>query len=317
MQRGIVTFVSQQRGVKLSRMEALDKFMQYTNYVRGLCKVLGMDVLGPNYKRNYRTNISFLMIAIYAILSINSFMLADSSIEMLKAISFGGFFCQCVLKIYFTLTKSEQYHENLTTIKKAIYLDHLDGNERQKREILKTVDLLHVVVKGTTLLYFSSVILFSIYPAYMYFIVDVKVTIFPLYVPGVDIYSAYGYGFTNSIHLLLSIYGLFGALASDTAFIMFVFHIYSYTDLLMIEFDEFADKLGQIEESKDTKQYEAYCRFKMREILLNHKDIIAYLVSLNNCYQNISSVQVATCSVSICLNLFLALVVGILDIFFV
>ncbi|EDS39367.1 conserved hypothetical protein [Culex quinquefasciatus] len=289
-------------------MEALDKFMQYTNYVRGLCKVLGMDVLGPNYKRNYRTNISFLMIAIYAILSINSFMLADSSIEMLKAISFGGFFCQCVLKIYFTLTKSEQYHENLTTIKKAIYLDHLDGNERQKRDILKTVDLLHVVVKGTTLLYFSSVILFSIYPAYMYFIVDVKVTIFPLYVPGVDIYSAYGYGFTNSIHLLLSIYGLFGALASDTAFIMFVFHIYSYTDLLMIEFDEFADKLGQIEESKDTKQYEAYCRFKMREILLNHKDIIAYLVSLNNCYQNISSVQVATCSVSICLNLFLALV---------
>lgn len=293
-------------------MEALDKFMQFTNYIRGICKVLGLDVLGPNYERSYRTNISFIMIGIYAMLSFNSFLIAENSIEMLKAVSFAGFFFQCVLKIYFTLDKSEQYHENYTTIKKAIYLEHLDGNERQKTEILKTVDLLHFVVKGTSLLYCSSVLLFSIYPAYMYFIVDVKVTIFPLYVPGVDIYSAYGYGFTNSIHLILSIYGLFGALASDTGFIMFVFHFYTYTDLLMIKFDEFAEKLRQIKETKNIKGYDAYCRTKMRDILLTHKDIIFYLDSLKNCYENISIVQVATCSVSICLNLFLALVVSII-----
>ncbi|XP_062538837.1 odorant receptor 10a-like [Armigeres subalbatus] len=288
-------------------MEALDKFMLYTKYVRGLCSVIGLDVLGAEYKKSFRTYFTFFLMALYVVLTVNSLITAEGSTEVLMAMSFGGFFCQCLLKLIFTMANRNQYHINHTNLKESIYFKYLHGTEREQSVVLKNVTQLLLLVKVTSMLYLSSIFLFSLYPAYMYFLKDTKVTIFPLLVPGIDIYSAYGYGFTNMVHIFLEVYGLFGALSSDTAFMMFIFHILTYTDLLQIHFDSFATKLHSIEAKYRTKDYAAFCRREMRELYVSHRAIIDFLTSLKMCYESICVVQVASCIVTISLNLLLAL----------
>ncbi|XP_065091494.1 uncharacterized protein LOC135712467 [Ochlerotatus camptorhynchus] len=288
-------------------MEALDKFMLYTKYVRGLCSVIGLDVLNPDFKRGFRTYFTFFLMGLYVVLSINSLLAAEDSTEVLKALSFGGFFLQCLLKLIFTMANQNQYHVNHSNLKETIYLKYLEGTDRQKHVILKNVSQLLLLVKGTSLLYCSSILLFSIYPAYMYFIEEVKVPIFPLLVPGIDIYSAYGYGFTNMIHMILAVYGLFGALSSDTGFMMFIFHIVTHTDLLNINFNSFAANLCSLEEKYRTKDYASFCRVEMRKLYVNHKAVIDFLTSLQMCYESICVVQVVSCVITISLNLLLAL----------
>ncbi|XP_011493754.2 odorant receptor 10a [Aedes aegypti] len=288
-------------------MEALDKFMLYTKYVRGLCSVIGLDILDPDYKKGFKTYFTFFLMILYVVLTVNSLLTAKGSTEVLMALSFGGFFGQCLLKLIFTLANRKQYYVNHTNLKESIYFKYLHGSEKEKSVIYKNVSQLLMLVKVTSLLYLSSIFLFSLYPAYMYFFENIKVTIFPLLVPGIDIYSAYGYGFTNMIHMFFGVYGLFGALSSDTAFMMFVFHIVSYTDLLQIHFLSFAEKLTSIEVKYKTKDYAAFCSSKMRELYVSHKEVIDFLSSLKMCYESICVVQVATCVVTISLNLFLAL----------
>uniref|UniRef100_A0A182VQK2 Odorant receptor n=1 Tax=Anopheles minimus TaxID=112268 RepID=A0A182VQK2_9DIPT len=143
----------------------------------------------------------------------------------------------------------------------------------------------------------------------MYFAVGVKVTIFPLYIPGIDIYSTYGYGITNSLHMLIAVYGCIGALASDTAFMMFVLHFISYVELFRIECEQFQKDLTDVGNRCEPHmpEYKSFCRQRMRDLYQYHQNVIVYLESLQECYQSICVVQVATCSFSIMFNLFLAL----------
>lgn len=287
--------------------------MLYTKYVRGICSVIGLDILDPDYRKGLKTYFTFFLMALYVVLTANSLLLAKGSTEILMALSFGGFFLQCLLKLIFTLAKRKQYHVNHKNLKESIYFKYLKGSEGEQCVILKNVSQLLMLVKITSLLYLSSIFLFSLYPAYMYFFRDIKVTIFPLLVPGIDIYSAYGYGFTNFIHMVIGVYGLFGALSSDTAFMMFVFHIVSYTDLLQIHFVTFAEKLSSIENKYKTKDFTAFCRHEMRELYISHREVIDFLSSLKMCYESICVVQVATCVITISLNLFLALMVYVFN----
>ncbi|XP_053698705.1 putative odorant receptor 83c [Sabethes cyaneus] len=289
-------------------MDALNAFMKYMKYLSFLSSPLGLNVFASEYRTGIRTYISYLVLIVYVILTVNSIIIATEGTDILKALSFGGFFFQCALKIYFTLSRSELYYQNHEQLKKYIYLRHLNGDEKQKAVVLKNITLLLNLVKVTTVLYLSTILLFSAYPVYMYVFEKTVITMFPLYIPGVSTESILGYWMTNSFHILFAIYGLFGALASDTAFMMFIFHIVSYTELFAIEFDKFAEDLTLIQNDADSKNHSDFCHTQMRQIISSHQEILAYLKSLQVCYENICKTQVGTTVMTLSFNLFLALV---------
>ncbi|XP_053698707.1 odorant receptor 43a-like [Sabethes cyaneus] len=289
-------------------MDALNAFMKYTKYVRFLSSLLGLDVLASDFRTGIRTYISYLVLIVYVILTVNSIIIATDGTDTLKALSFGGFFFQCSLKIYFTLSRSNLYYQNHEQLKKTIYLKHLNGDDKQKVVVLKNITLLLNLVKATTVLYLSTILLFSAYPVYMYVFEKTVAAMFPLYIPGISIESVHGYWITNSFHLLFAIYGLFGALASDTGFMMFIFHIISYIELFAIIFDKFAEGLTLAQSNPDSKDHSDFCRTQMRQIVISHQEILAYLESLQLCYENICKTQVGTTVITLSVNLFLALV---------
>uniref|UniRef100_A0A182NL77 Uncharacterized protein n=1 Tax=Anopheles dirus TaxID=7168 RepID=A0A182NL77_9DIPT len=290
-------------------MEASEKFLQYEQFLRSLCKVIGFDVMSKTWKKTFRTYVTMFLCGQYFLWMLYSIIIASDTFELFKSLSFIGFFFQCSLKMYYTTVNASKYAVNFDGLKQGIYERHTNGTEEQKMVIGRIIVLVHIITKATTGLYLSSVLIFSLYPAYMYFVVETKVTIFPLYIPGIDIYSTYGYGITNSLHLLIAVYGCIGAITSDTAFIMFVMHFVSYGELFKIECERFEADLGVISScwERNTSEYDSFCRKRMRGLYRYHQDLITYVESLQVCYEAICFVQVFSCSFSVMFNLFLAL----------
>uniref|UniRef100_A0A182SGM2 Odorant receptor n=1 Tax=Anopheles maculatus TaxID=74869 RepID=A0A182SGM2_9DIPT len=292
-------------------MEAAKKFHQYERYLRTLCNVLGFDVVSKGWKKTYRTYVTIFLCGQYFLWMVWSIIIASDTFELLKSLSFIGFFFQCSSKMYYTITNAPHYSNNFAGLQESIYTAHMDGTEEQKTVIERVITVVLLATKATTVLFTSSLFIFSFYPAYMYFVMDVKVTIFPLYIPGISIYSAYGYGITNSLHMLIAVYGLLGALTSDTAFMLFVLHFISYGELFRIECEQFTRDLSDYGEQweQHTPEYESFCRDGMRALYRYHQTVIEYLTSLQECYHSICVFQVASCSFSVMFNLFLALTV--------
>ncbi|XP_053669617.1 putative odorant receptor 83c [Anopheles nili] len=290
-------------------MEALQQFQQYERFLRSICKVLGFDVLSRDWRKTFRTYLSIFLISLYCFCMMYSIVIAVDTFELLKSLAFLGFFFQCSIKVYYTIAKSHMYSTSFEGLQSAIYTDHLGGTEQQRAVITRIIRLVLILTRTTTVLYTSSLFIFSLYPAYMYFVVDVKVTIFPLYVPGIDIYSAYGYGITNSMHMVFAVYGLLGAVTSDTAFMMYVLHIVTYAELFEIECERFSQDLSDACQQWEPHlvEYGQFCRDRMRSLYGFHQNMIAYIERVTQCYEGICVVEVATCSFSIMFNLFLAL----------
>ncbi|XP_050070265.1 putative odorant receptor 83c [Anopheles maculipalpis] len=290
-------------------MDAAKKFHQYERYLRTLCNVLGFDVVSKGWKKSFRTYVTIFLCGQYFLWMVWSIIIASDTFELLKSLSFIGFFFQCSSKMYYTIANAAHYGNNFGGLQETIYNAHMDGTVEQKTVIERVISVILLATKATTVLYTSSLFIFSLYPAYMYFVMNVKVTIFPLYIPGINIYSAYGYGITNSLHMLIAVYGLLGALTSDTAFMLFVMHFISYGELFRIECEQFARDLSDFGEQweRHTPQYKAFCYDRMRALYQYHQKVIEYLSSLQECYHSICVFQVASCSFSVMFNLFLAL----------
>ncbi|XP_058130516.1 putative odorant receptor 83c [Anopheles ziemanni] len=290
-------------------MEASNKFGQYMAYIRRLCRVLGFDVFNAEWKMNYRSYFSIFLCGLYLWWMLQSAITAEGTREPLKTLAFLGFFFQSTLKIYYTLSNHKNFYSTYYKLEQTIYDGHIGGTAEQKQVILRVITVILDLVKVTTVLYSFSVVMFSLYPAYMYFWEDTKVTIFPLHVPGINIYSLYGYSVTNMLHMLIAVYGLFGALASDTAFMMFVLHIVTYVELFRVECEKLEAELlaSEWRERWHSVAYRKFCRQNMVFLYRFHQDIINYMDSLKVCYYQTCMVQVATSSFSIMFNLFLAL----------
>ncbi|XP_053668459.1 putative odorant receptor 83c [Anopheles marshallii] len=290
-------------------MEALDKFYQFERFMCPICNAIGFNVLSKEWKKNYRTYTSIFLCGQYFIWMVWSIIIASDAFELLKSLSFLGFFFQCSLKMYYTSVDAALYGINFDGLKQTIYIGHTNGTPEQKSVIERIIGIVLLIMKVTTVLYTSSLLIFALYPAYMYFVVGVKVPIFPLYVPGIDIYSAYGYGMTNTCHMAIAVYGCLGAIASDNLFMMFVLHFVTYVELFRIECEQFQDDLKEVDErcERHMPEYQSFCRQRMRDLYQYHQKVILYIESLQECYQSICVVQVGNCSFSLMFNLFLAL----------
>ncbi|XP_049548015.1 odorant receptor 67d [Anopheles darlingi] len=291
-------------------MEASEKFQEFTLFIRRLLRIIGCDVLDGSWKMNFATYFALFLCTGYTIGTVTAIVVAPDFFELLKALSFIGFFFQSTIKLYYSLTDRKAYHKNYSSLGRDIYEKHLDGTASQRKVILQNIDIVLVLKNVTALLYFATLIIFSFYPAYMYFVMHVKVTMLPILFPGLDIYSMYGYGVTTALHVIIAIYGLMGALVSDIAFMQFVLHFKSFAELFQIMCEEFGQQLHEKtidDEPRRRRKYAKFCRHGMRDIYRYHQNTIVYLKSLIMCYGTICVVMVMTCSYSIMLNLFLAL----------
>uniref|UniRef100_A0A182LRQ3 Odorant receptor n=1 Tax=Anopheles culicifacies TaxID=139723 RepID=A0A182LRQ3_9DIPT len=113
-------------------METADKFAQYERYLCMLCNTIGFNVLDNAWKKTYRTYTSMFLCSQYFFWMVWSLIIASDTFELLKSLSFLGFFFQCSLKMYYTIANASLYGITFDGLKQAIYVGHTNGTPEQK-----------------------------------------------------------------------------------------------------------------------------------------------------------------------------------------
>lgn len=183
---------------------------------------------------------------------------------------------QLVLKLIVGMTKGTKMGALFDkAIKHYIYESHKNGNYDQTSIIRLCAGRSHVLLILMTLLYIASVLLFAIYPMYMYMYEGVLVTILNIEIPGISPMQNPGYLYTMIFQYILIIWGSLGSLSADAIFMMFALHSNALTDLLKVQLKG----LGEFLKEKDTyekpkHQDSRFVRSELNKIFKDHQVII-------------------------------------------
>lgn len=119
--------------------------------------------------------------------------------------------------------------------------------------------------------YFVAILAFFLYPIYMYFIHDELAPIAPVFLPGIDETTGWGYIVLVFFHTVEMYGAFFGTAGSDLLFAMLIINMPIMARIFSDNVDEFNEFIHE----------KAYDRLRMkmlfRNILLQHKEIIEYL----------------------------------------
>lgn len=160
-------------------------------------------------------------------------------------------------------------------IKHDIYDRHRKGNYYQTSIIKLCASRSHVLLIIMAFLYIASVLLFAIYPIYMYLYEGVLETMLIIEIPGISPLQNPGYMCTMIFQYILIIYGSLGCLSGDGIFMMFVMHSTALSDLLKVQLKGLGEFLKENDSFKKPKHPD--CRFvrsELHKIFKSHQVII-------------------------------------------
>lgn len=146
--------------------------------------------------------------------------------------------------------------------------------ENTKSKNMKIVAMLEkitfymdVLFKLGAAVYFGCVLLYIVYPIYVYFFEHKIMTIFPYQIPGIDPQTANGYLITTAFQLFGLITGFFGISSSDFFFSLIVLNIPVFPHIIGIQIEELNALLNK------ENQNVAHVRQTFFNLLLMHREM--------------------------------------------
>lgn len=125
-------------------------------------------------------------------------------------------------------------------------------------------------------LYFSSISFYFLYPIYMYLTEGKLVAIIPTYLPGINENTTGGFITLSCYHTILLVLSFIGISCSDLLFTMLIANTPIMANLIEMEVKELnvclEEKLG-----------DSMIKFKLRNILLMHREMTELSLSWSRC----------------------------------
>ncbi|XP_055542614.1 uncharacterized protein LOC129728220 [Wyeomyia smithii] len=144
-------------------------------------------------------------------------------------------------------------------IEKKIYCIFGNGTVEERAAIKKTIRYLGIIFKVMSFLYFSSLLIFALWPLYVYYTENQLVSLFSYEVPYLRIDEPTGYIILLLIQIIIYIMGICGAIVTDYMFIFVTFHALLSVDLLILNLSQLKNILTVKESEKNlTDWYVAY-----------------------------------------------------------
>lgn len=131
----------------------------------------------------------------------------------------------------------------------------------------QTATLMEIILKTCGTLYLLAVLLFLLYPIYVYCSEGSLVMILPYTIPAVDPKSLNGYIITTAFQCIAFGLAYFGITSSDGFFCMTVFNIPIMKNIIAIEVNQLNDLL-----TDDKPQVHAV-KFKLKNIVLMSREM--------------------------------------------
>ncbi|XP_055590516.1 odorant receptor 67d-like [Uranotaenia lowii] len=267
-------------------------------FIRWMADFCGMDMMVENYKINYRT-VRTVVVLLFAIASTvySAIIYFPNFYKIVELLMAFGITVQSAAKFsigYFHWPFYKMMYNKLRLLH-FINRDHA----RNSQTLLLLIQRIHLASKAIAAIYSMAFVVFNMYPLLWFWIMHEKVLSLAFIIPGLSTEASYGYGITLIVHAFLIFLAVTGLVAADTVILLFVTSVSGYADLLRNELDDLNELL-------DSADYDRkIISEKVRRICCMHQEVIQYESDLDDRYINTCFVQVVTSVTSISAALFL------------
>ncbi|XP_055548611.1 putative odorant receptor 83c [Wyeomyia smithii] len=277
---------------------SLEKFQETVKMARRLADFCGLDLLAENYRPNFRTGLALFGGCSYLVTGVYSAWIFYPNIyESLQAVTPLGMALQGLVKMYNAIVYRSFFqdsHQYLEDFHRA-YVECPQYNA----ELVSLMRKMQLAIKLLILSYLIAIAGFGLYPLYFYLLYGERTFALNVLIPGVDSRTYWGYVCTLAYQMFLLALAINGITAYDTVMMLFICNLAGLVDVYKIKLREL-DALLLAPNRSPKKIHD-----KLREIVIEHYEILRYESELDERYIVINFVQVASSVACLTLSLFL------------
>ncbi|XP_053692339.1 uncharacterized protein LOC128740798 [Sabethes cyaneus] len=277
---------------------SLEKFQETVVMTRRLANYCGLDLLAKNFRPNFRTALTLFAGCSYLATGMYSaWKFYPNVYESLQSLAPVGIAVQGLMKMYYAIASRSFFYERYEYLKEF----HRSYRELplQNGTLVSLMRKMQLAIKLLILGYAIAIAGFGLYPLYFYLMYGEKTLALNVIIPGVNIRTHWGYACTLAYQLFLLAVAITGISAYDTAMMIYICNLAGLVDV-------YKNKLKELDELLlAPKRNGSQIAEKVREIVVNHNEILRYESELDKRYIVINFVQVATSVSCLTLSLFL------------
>ncbi|KAH8341750.1 hypothetical protein KR074_010427 [Drosophila pseudoananassae] len=289
------------------------RFCDLAKYINSLTDLLGVDILDPVLKFNYRTwttifaIINFTVFTMYSIVDNGG----DWLVSLKAGLMIGGLthgsakFLTCIVR--------QKEMRSLTLFTQDIYDEYEKRNPSYSSTLDANIDRLQRFMKGIGYGYMVTNFLMVFTPLAMLAYNDSRMTVLMYEIPGLPIQKNFGYSLTFLIHLLTICVRGFGFYAGDLFVMLGLTQILTFSDILKLKIKELNSVLKLKEEKRALLPVGAQIGGEedrqrlLIEMIKWHQLFTDYCRRVNNLYNPLITTQVLAMAYEIlatfCINL--------------
>jgi 7tm Odorant receptor len=278
---------------------------------RLLCYVIGSEFMDPDYRLNYRTYSTIVLIVGYFSGTAYTLVAFKSEIKW-RCLTSVGMGAQGAVKYWAALRYYKQAYDELQKIIQMYLKIQGKGLYTDKCKLLAVcINNCNTILNLYILVFAGGFVMLLAYPIVMYFAFDQKVFMVTMMIPGVDPYGQSGFVIHYICHTFMAIIACVGTPAADFYFILCIAHTYVYIEFLHIRIKEINNWLLDPETKVLDKEWHQKVTVHVNKILKKHQDLLIFMNRLDEFYFMSIAVHIGTATVSLGIALFLIVTVSI------
>ncbi|EDV43741.1 uncharacterized protein Dana_GF18630 [Drosophila ananassae] len=290
-----------------------NRFCDLTKYINSWTDLLGVDILDPVLKFNYRT-----WTTIFAIINFTVFTLYSMSdnggdwlVSLKASLMMGGLlhglgkFLTCIVK--------QKEMRSLTLFTQSIYAEYEKRDISYCSTLDTNIDRIQRIMKGIGYGYVVTNFLMVFTPLAMLVYNDSRMTVMMYEIPGLPIHKTFGYALTFLIQLVTICVRGFGFYAGDLFVMLGLTQILTFSDILNLKIKDLNSVLSLKAEKRVLLPVGAPIEGEeerqrlLIEMIKWHQLFTDYCRSVNKLYNPLITTQVLAMAyeimASFCINL--------------
>ncbi|EAT47678.2 AAEL001224-PA [Aedes aegypti] len=283
-------------------MSAIELYRQCIDILRLLSHPVGVSLWNPDQFLTFGSYSIVTQMVIYFWCNFwTVFKYRHDIIHVMEVLNCAGIAFQLSVKFFIAMNNKFLIRGLLQTIENNLYERYPDRTSSEGEIVFIFARKYNILLKMLAVLYCSTLLVFALYPLYIYYSEGKLIPLFMFEVSYVDWHTVWGYLLTNFVQVVTYLMGLFGMILADGLLVLLVVHGLVYIEVFMIHLRDLAKML----QSENVGENEEKIMELWRECLVEHQTIIEYFTDIETVNGGMCLILVFTGVFAICDNLVL------------
>lgn len=251
-------------------MNALDIHNKNLKILKISSKFVGVEIWKPTQMCTLQSCIVLAQLFNYFYSNfLTVYQYRNDVIFVMKVLNCTGIAFQLFIKFLIATFKKKKMFAMCEMIETELFKKYSSRKEKEGEMVYGYAVKFRLILKLLVLLYLSSLVMFVLYPVYIYFVQDELVAMFVFEFPYIDPETTIGFVLTNVLQVILYVTGIWGLVLADGLFLVYVVHVLLFMDI----FELHMKQLDVILQNQDGTSNDLTVEDRWRQCLQEHQAI--------------------------------------------